>query len=130
MPRFHHACLLAPGLLMLAGCVQDEAPPRATQVIVQPSSPPPPQMAVLEPGPPPPPRSELVPPPPAGAGPVVWQPGHWILSSNSWAWQPGEVCATATRVDDMGPWPLGAAAYRRMDMAGGALGLSVPLSVS
>jgi hypothetical protein len=90
MPRFHHACLVAPALLLLAGCAQDYTPPRATQVIVQPSPQPPPQTAVMDPGPPPPPHSELVPPPPAGAGPVVWQPGHWILGGNNWAWQPGQ----------------------------------------
>ncbi|MGC1412943.1 MAG: hypothetical protein WA864_28855 [Acetobacteraceae bacterium] len=90
MPRIYHACLVAPALLMLAGCVEDETPPRAAQIIVQPAPQPPTQIAVMEPGPPPPPRSELVPPPPAGAGPVVWQPGHWILSGNNWAWQPGQ----------------------------------------
>ena len=45
---------------------------------------------MIAPGPPPPPQSELVPPPPPGAGPVVWQPGHWLLSGNNWAWQPGQ----------------------------------------
>ena len=51
MPRFHHTCLVAPALLLLAGCVQDYTPPRATQVIVQPSPQPPPQTAVVDPVP-------------------------------------------------------------------------------
>jgi hypothetical protein len=45
------------------------------------------------PAPPPPPHSELVPPPPQGAGPVVWQPGHWEftgIAGNEWAWQSGQ----------------------------------------
>ena len=46
--------------------------------------------AAIAPGPPPPPQSELVPTPPVGAGPVVWQPGHWLLSGNNWVWQPGQ----------------------------------------
>ena len=27
---------------------------------------------------------------PQGMGPVVWQPGHWRFSGNTWAWQPGQ----------------------------------------
>ena len=130
MPRIYHACLVAPALLMLAGCVEDETPPRAAQIIVQPAPQPPTQIAVMEPGPPPPPRSELVPPPPAGAGPVVWQPGHWISAATTGPGSPARLLAAAARIDDVGPGPLGAATRRRMDMAGGSLGLSVPLGVS
>jgi WXXGXW repeat (2 copies) len=87
MPRFHYACVVVPALVVLAGCGHDEQP-RTTQVIVQPQQPQ--QMAVVAPNPPPPLRSEMVPPPPPGVGPVVWQPGHWMLSGNTWAWQPGQ----------------------------------------
>ena len=87
MARLHPAWLALPAVAALAGCVrQYEAPPTTSQVIVQP----PPATAVIAPGPPPPPHSELVPPPPVGAGPVVWQPGHWRLSGNEWIWQPGQ----------------------------------------
>ena len=88
MTRVSPIWLAMPALAALAGCVR-ERPARETQIIVQP----PPQQqatAVVAPGPPPPPQSELVPPPPPGVGPVVWQPGHWILSGNNWAWQPGQ----------------------------------------
>ena len=82
MPRIHYACLIMPALIVLAGCGHDEPQPRTTQVIVQPPQQPQ-QMAVVAPNPPPPPRSEMVPPPPPGVGPVVWQPGHWMLNGNS-----------------------------------------------
>ncbi len=85
--RLHPAIVAVPALALLAGCVREEtAPQRTSQVIVQPQQP----ATVATPGPPPPPQSELVPTPPVDAGPVVWQPGHWLLSSNSWVWQPGQ----------------------------------------
>jgi hypothetical protein len=91
MPRFTAAAVLVPTLFGLSACVS-EPPPRETQVIVQPV---PQQLATVTaaPGPPPLPHSELVPPPPQGAGPVVWQPGHWLYTdnpANPWAWQPGQ----------------------------------------
>jgi hypothetical protein len=24
---------------------------------------------------------------------MVWQPGHWLLSGNSWTWHPGQYVA-------------------------------------
>ena len=48
--------------------------------------------AACSPAPPPPAQTELVPPPPQGAGPVVWQPGHWQFSAmngGSWVWATG-----------------------------------------
>ena len=87
MARLFPACLALVVAPAIAGCVHREAPPRTTQVIVQPPA----QTAtVVSPGPPPAPQSELVPTPPVGSGPVVWQPGHWMLSGNSWAWQTGQ----------------------------------------
>jgi hypothetical protein len=87
MRSIYGICLILPAIVGLAGCGRDE--PRTTQVIVQPPAQP--QVtAMVAPAPPPPPRSELVPPPPVGAGPVVWQPGHWMVSGNSWVWQSGQ----------------------------------------
>jgi hypothetical protein len=91
MARFLSASVLIPALFGLSACVAVPAS-RETHVIVQPA---PQQYATFAaaPGPPPPPHSELVPPPPDGAGPVVWQPGHWQFSGdpgNPWSWQPGQ----------------------------------------
>jgi hypothetical protein len=87
--RLHPACLALTVFTVLSGCVREEAPPRAAQVIVQQPAQ---QQAVatVVPGPPPPPQSELVPTPPVDAGPVVWQPGHWLLSGSNWVWQAGQ----------------------------------------
>lgn len=88
MTRSYSAWIALPALLAVAGCGHEE-PQRTTQVIVQPPA----QQqvaAVVAPGSSPPPQSELVPTPPVGAGPVVWQPGHWALSGNNWAWQSGQ----------------------------------------
>jgi hypothetical protein len=89
MPRRSLAPLALPVLMGLSACVS--APPeRNTQIIVQP---PPAQQVLLAPGPPPQPHAELVPPPPQGAGPVVWQPGHWLFTGvpgRAWSWQPGQ----------------------------------------
>ena len=71
--------------VMLAGCVQEEAPPATSSVVVRPPA----QAVEVAPGPPPAPHAELVPTPPPDVGPRVWQPGHWRLSGNAWAWQPG-----------------------------------------
>jgi hypothetical protein len=87
MRYVHCAQLALPALVVLAACGHDE-PARTTQVIVQPQ--PQAQPVVAAPAAPPPARSELVPPPPVGVGPVVWQPGHWLLSGNNWTWQPGQ----------------------------------------
>ena len=86
----HPACLALPALVALFGCGRSELPPRTTQIIVQPPAQSAVATAVTAPGPPPPPQSELVPTPPIGAGPVVWQPGHWLLSGSNWVWQPGQ----------------------------------------
>jgi hypothetical protein len=86
MARLSPVWLAVPALAALAGCVREHAAPRDTQIIVQPPA----QQAIIAPGPPPPAQSELVPPPPPGAGPVVWQPGHWLLAENNWRWQPGQ----------------------------------------
>jgi hypothetical protein len=37
-------------------------------------------------------HAEMVPRPPSGAGPVVWQPGHWDytgMAGDPWAWHDG-----------------------------------------
>ena len=127
MVRVHPACLALPALVALFGCGRSEPPPRTTQIIVQPPAQQAQAAAVIAPGPPPPPQSELVPTPPVGVGPVVWQPGHWLLSGNNWAWQPRAICAAAARPDDMGARPVVATAWRRLDVGGGALGLSTSL---
>ena len=90
MARLHPACLALPALVALFGCGRSEPQPRTTQIIVQPPAQSAVATAVTAPGPPPPPQSELVPTPPVGAGPVVWQPGHWLLSGSNWVWQPGQ----------------------------------------
>jgi hypothetical protein len=84
----HPILFCVPAIMMLGACVREQAPARSAQVLVQrPAQPA--ATTVVVPRPPPPPQSELVPPPPAGVGPVVWQPGHWLLSGNNWVWQPG-----------------------------------------
>ena len=90
MPRMRLALLLAPVLIGLSACA-NTPPPRETQVIIQTPAQPV-QQTLVAPGPPPP-HSELVPPPPPGAGPVVWQPGHWLFTGapgREWSWQPGQ----------------------------------------
>ncbi|HET6198465.1 MAG TPA: hypothetical protein VFE12_22060 [Acetobacteraceae bacterium] len=87
--RLSPAWLALPAVAALVGCVREHPAPQETRIIVQPPAQPQ-ATAIMAPGPPPPPQSELVPPPPPGAGPVVWQPGHWILSGSNWAWQPGQ----------------------------------------
>jgi WXXGXW repeat (2 copies) len=82
------ACLALPALVAVTGCVR-HPPPATSQIIVQPSAQPV-ATAVIAPQAPPPPQSELVPTPPPGAGAVVWQPGHWLLSGNNWVWQSGQ----------------------------------------
>jgi hypothetical protein len=89
MARVHHVCLMAPVLIALIGCGRQE-PQSTTQIIVQPPAAQVQSASLVAPGPPPPPRSELVPPPSQGMGPVVWQPGHWRISGNSWVWQAGQ----------------------------------------
>ena len=86
MAHWYSAGLALTALATLAGCVRDQPPSRTTQVIVQP----PQAMTTINPSPPPPPQSELVPTPPPGVGPVVWQPGHWLLSGSNWVWQRGQ----------------------------------------
>ena len=61
-----------------------------------------------------------------GAGRMAARPLAFSAADN-WAWQPGQYVPPPPGADDMGPGPLGAATQRRMDMAGGPLGLSVPL---
>ena len=87
--RYPYRALLAlPALAVISACGSSPRP--AIQVIVQTPAV---QQALVAPGPPPPPHAELVPPPPQGAGPMVWQPGHWRftgMAGNPWAWQPGQ----------------------------------------
>jgi WXXGXW repeat (2 copies) len=90
MVRLHPVRLALPALVVLFGCGRSESPPRTTQIIDQPPAQLAQATAVIAPGPPPPPQSELVPPPAIGTGPVVWQPGHWLLSGNNWVWRPGQ----------------------------------------
>ena len=90
MTRPVFALLLVPALFGLGACSSE--PPRTTQVIVQPAPQQTPATVGLAPVAPPPARSELVPPPPEAAGPVVWQPGHWLytgVTGSEWSWQPG-----------------------------------------
>src|ERR1700745_4085424 len=89
MARIGTAAASVAALLGLSACVNVSAP-RETQGDVQ--TPPQQATAFIAPGPPPAPHSELVPPPPQGAGPVVWQPGHWMftgMQGDPWSWQPG-----------------------------------------
>ena len=88
MPRIHELCLATSVLAALVGCAPQE-PQRTTQIIVQPPVGQVPTDSLVAPGPPPPPQAELVPPPSPGMGPVVWQPGHWRFSGNTWVWQNG-----------------------------------------
>jgi hypothetical protein len=85
MAALRHCWWLAAPVI-LAGCVREVAAPPATSAVVVQQ----PAQTIVAPGPPPAPRAELVPTPPPGAGPVVWQPGHWRLSGNTWAWEPGQ----------------------------------------
>jgi hypothetical protein len=92
MPRLSSTALIIPALLGLSACIRVPAD-RETQVIVQPAPQQVQPMVAVAPGPPPAPHAELVPPPPPGAGPVVWQPGHWQytgIAGHEWAWQPGQ----------------------------------------
>jgi hypothetical protein len=81
---------MAPLVIALVGCGRPEPSPTTTQIIVQPPTEQLQSASLVAPGPPPPPQSELVPPPSPGMGPVVWQPGHWRFSNNTWLWQPGQ----------------------------------------
>jgi hypothetical protein len=93
MTRSHEACLIAPVLLALLGCGREAPPARATQIVQPPGEPPREQLqspSLVAPGPPPPMQAEMVPPPSPGMGPVVWQPGLWRFSGNTWVWQPGQ----------------------------------------
>jgi hypothetical protein len=97
-------CATALGVLALGACVIE---PDATTAMI-----PPPPPATVEappapieapptsvegppptaPAPPPSDNAELVPPPPPGAGPMVWQPGHWDytgMTGNPWSWHDG-----------------------------------------
>jgi hypothetical protein len=89
MPRA--SWLAAPAVLALAACGAP-APRNSTLIVQAPAAPPATVISsqVMAPGPPPPPQSELVPPPPIGAGPVVWQPGHWRWAGASWTWISGQ----------------------------------------
>jgi len=92
MQRAASALLVLPLLSALTACYHTE-PARETRVIIQQPQPAYQQTVAVAPGPPPAPHSELVPPPPPGAGPVVWQPGHWMftgVAGNEWSWQPGQ----------------------------------------
>src|SRR4051812_43810516 len=90
MPRIHDAWLVAPVVLALVGCGSPEPTPSTTQIIVQPPTEQLPGQSLVAPGPRPPRRADFVPPPSPGMGPVVWQPGHWRYSGNTWVWQPGQ----------------------------------------
>ena len=90
MPRIHDAWLVAPVVLALVGCGSPEPTPSTTQIIVQPPTEQLPGRSLVAPGPPPPRQADFVPPPSPGMGPVVWQPGHWRYSGDTWLWQPGQ----------------------------------------
>jgi hypothetical protein len=86
--------LIVPTLTLLAGAASvTQAGAQSVQVVtpmpVQTQAP----SVVIAPNAPPPTRVETIPPPPPGAGPVVWQPGHWQYTGTpgrDWAWQPGQ----------------------------------------
>ncbi len=42
------------------------------------------------PPPVPAPLTETMPKPPVTLTPLIWQPGHWDWSGNSYVWQPGQ----------------------------------------
>lgn len=63
-----------PALLLLGALVSCAAPP-----------PPPP----AAPPAPPPPRAEMRPLPPVSYKPLIWQPGHYDWTGNSYLWIPG-----------------------------------------
>jgi hypothetical protein len=65
------AGLLFGSALMLAGCI-----------------PPPP-------APIPPPMAEVIPNPPVSSVPLMWQPGHWDWTGNSFVWAPGQYVQSA-----------------------------------
>ena len=100
--RFIHGFpVLLGAALGLAACSSDPPPP--TQVYIQQA---PTTVVPAAPMPPPPPISELVPPPPPGAGPTVWQPGHWQytgLSGNPWSWQKGQYVGVPPGAAAWGP---------------------------
>ena len=114
-----------PALALLAGCVATAPPPTPTQIVVQQ----PPSQVMLAPGPPPPPNAELVPPPPQGAGPVVWQPGHWRytgIAGAQWAWVQGQYMPPPPGMSILAPRPMDAVPQRRLAMGRRPLGLIPP----
>ncbi len=86
MWRLYRVHLVLPALAVLGGCVGEGAAssPPVGVVVRSPQG-----NALAVPTPPPPPASEMAPIPPSNSGPVVWQPGHWVLSGGNWAWQAG-----------------------------------------
>ncbi len=56
------------------------------------------------PAPVPPPMAEAIPLPPVSAVPLVWQPGHWDWTGNSYVWAPGQYVNLASR---SGTWMPG-----------------------
>ena len=66
------AGLLFVSALILAGCIQ--LPP---------------------PAPIPPPMAEAIPNPPVSPVPLMWQPGHWDWTGNSFVWTPGQYVESA-----------------------------------
>lgn len=102
MRRVPVAAVVLPLTLAVGACVNTVPSQPASTVLVSPPAQPSvaavvPATTVAAPMPPPPPQSELVPPPPQGAGPVVWQPGHWSytgLSTDPWSWVAGRYMPT------------------------------------
>lgn len=89
MERLGAALVGLAAVVSLVGCVREQPAltPTAQVIVRQPEQP---VARLVSPAPPPPPHSELAPPPPQGAGPVVWQPGHWTLGDNGWMWHAGQ----------------------------------------
>ncbi|WP_297372424.1 hypothetical protein [Acidocella sp.] len=81
--RFHLAVL---GLLPLAACAVQAAPPRPAPVVMVHPAPPAPPVVVMHPGPPPL-RPEYVPPSPSVA--YIWRPGHWAWNGARYHWVRG-----------------------------------------
>jgi len=71
MHRRVSLCLLAGGLVLLAGC---DTPPRE---------------ALAAPAPPPPVPAETVPLPPVTEERLIWQPGHWDWTGSRYLWREG-----------------------------------------
>ena len=93
------AGLLFGSALILAGCVQ-----------------------LSPPAPIPPPMAEAIPNPPVSPVPLMWQPGHWDWTGNSFVWTPGQYVAVRRPRRHLDA-RLVAADRLRLGLAAGALGI-------